>query len=133
MLSYKQLYTWLYIALKTEWLEGLCSRHYTVKMAVSQHFKIEVLPNILPAGEEIESDAQQSADDTMVTVGENMGTMLFKPHLIVSKHCCLKSNTAILILAWNLIAAIGLKFASNPIMVTVTPLSAPIDSLIPYQ
>ena len=78
-------------------------------------------------------DTQQSADDTMVTVGENMGTMLFKPHLIVSKHCCLKSNTAILILAWNLIAAIGLKFASNPIMVTVTPLSAPIDSLILYQ
>ena len=97
LLSYifQQLYTWLYIALKTEWLECLYSRHYTVKMAVSQRFKIEVLSNILPAGEEIESDTQQSADDTMVTVGENMGTMLFKPHLIVSKHCCLKSNSAI--------------------------------------
>ena len=79
-------------------------------MAVSQRFKIEVLLNILPAGEETESDTQQPADDTVVTIGENMGTMLFKPHPIVSKHCCLKSNTAILILAWNLIAAIGLKF-----------------------
>ena len=62
LLSYifQQLYTWLYIALKTEWLECLYSRHYTVKMAVSQRFKIEVLPNILPAGEEIESDTQDN-------------------------------------------------------------------------
>ena len=56
-------------------------------MAVSQRFKIEVLLNILPAGEETESDTQQPADDTVVTIGENMGTMLFKPHPIVSKHC----------------------------------------------
>ena len=45
------------------------SLQQTVKMAVSQRFKIEVLPNILPVGEETESECyQQSADDTLITI-----------------------------------------------------------------
>ena len=78
-----------------------------VKMAASQQFKIEALPTILPE-EELESDArtQQLADDKIVTFGENVDTMLLKRR--PNRRYCLKSNAATLILAWNLIATIGL-------------------------
>ena len=101
-----------------------------VKMAAtSQQFKIEGLPTILPEGE-LESDArtQQFADNKIVTFGEDVDTMLLKHH--PNRQCCLKSNAAILILAWNLIAAIGLEFFSNPFTGTLTSLSAPIDSVL---
>ena len=58
-----------------------------------------------------------------------MDTMLLEQRR-PNRQCCLKSSASILILVWNLSAAIGLEFISNPMTITVTSLSYPIDSLL---
>ena len=69
-------------------------------MAVYQKQDIEVLPTK-------ETNIQQSTGDTIIRESTPLLTSEIGQ---TSRRCCLKSSAAILILVWNLCAAIGLEF-----------------------